>query len=90
MASHVRQGQQCLCLRVPGNGHKCSPLVQGHVRQCVTTALSGMTDLTCCGVWYITVRPCVGAAKRFKQLLLQQTGEWDEEAAELLQHFKSA
>jgi hypothetical protein len=31
---------------------------------------------------------CAGANKRFKQLLLQQTGAWDEESAELLVNFK--
>jgi hypothetical protein len=29
-----------------------------------------------------------GASKRFKQLLLQQTGSWDEESAALLVNFK--
>jgi hypothetical protein len=29
-----------------------------------------------------------GANKRFKQLLLQQTGTWDEEGAALLANFK--
>jgi hypothetical protein len=37
---------------------------------------------------HVIICVSAGASKRFKQLLLQQTGEWDEEAAALLANFQ--
>jgi len=39
-------------------------------------------------VFLPVIPAAAGSAKRFKQLLLQQTGTWDEVAAALLEEFE--